>query len=209
MRQLDISMPLFAGMPAFPGDPLFRSEKVRAIVRGDAYDISRLSFGSHAGTHIDPPVHFVPDGPSLDQIDLEALNGPCQVVGVSESIRTVGDREVGGVSPGTRRVLFRTANSERWRRRLEFFSDYVGLDPSAAEALVDRGVRLVGIDSLSVERDSTGRFPVHHRLLGAGVLILEGLLLAEATPGNYELRCFPLRVREGDGGPARAVLLAP
>lgn len=209
MREIDISMPLFAGMPAFPGDPLFHSEKVRSFAHGDAYEISRFSLGSHAGTHLDPPLHFVPNGPSLDEIDLETLNGPCCVVGVPEADRTVGDQAIREVPPGTQRVLFRTANSERWRQRLEFFSDYVGLNPSAAEALVERGVRLVGIDSLSVEQDSTGRFPVHHRLLGAGVLILEGLLLAEASPGNYELRCLPLRVRDGDGGPARAVLLAP
>jgi arylformamidase len=209
MPQIDVSMPLFVGMPAFPGDPPFGTETVRAVPRGDAYNLSRLTLGSHAGTHVDPPSHFVPGGASLDQIDLSRLNGPCLVVGVPGSVRTVGAREAAGVIQGVERVLLRTSNSERWQRRLEFFPDYVGLDSSGAEALLERGVRLVGIDSLSIERDATGRFPVHHRLLGAGVLVLEGLLLGEVPPGEYELHCLPLRVRDGDGGPARVILTRP
>jgi len=209
MRQIDVSMPLYSGMPAFPGDPLFDVEPVRSRARGDPYNISRVSMGSHAGTHVDPPIHFVPGGRDLDGVDLESLSGPCRVVEVPPGTGSVARREVDAVPPGTERVLFRTANSDRWRERLEFFPDYVALDPSAADALVARSVKLVGIDSLSVERDATGQFPVHHRLLGAGVLILEGLLLGDAPAGAYEMRCLPLRVRHGDGGPARVVLLAP
>ncbi len=209
MRRIDISMHLRAGMAAFPGDPEFRSVPHRSLDRGDPYNVSALAFGSHAGTHLDPPRHFFAEGTPTDRLDLEAFNGPCVVVGVDAGQKEVGPADVARVPPDARRVLFRTANSERWRSSGEFFSDYVALTPGAADALVERHVRLVGIDSLSVEADATGKFPVHHRLLGAGVLILEGLELADAPPGPYELVCLPLRLHNGDGGPARAVLLPP
>ena len=206
MQWIDVSMPLFTGMPAFPGDPPFSAERAHSIDRGDPYNLSELTLGSHAGTHVDPPVHFIPRGATIDRIDLGALNGPCQVVAVPDSAESVGPRELAAVPNGTPRVLLRTANSERWHRRLEFFPDYVALAPEGADALIARGVRLIGIDSLSIERDTTGRFPVHHRLLGSEVLILEGLLLADVRPGPYELACLPLAWRDGDGGPARAIL---
>jgi arylformamidase len=209
VRRIDISMHLRAGMAAFPGDPEFRSTPHRSLAHGDPYNISALAFGSHAGTHLDPPRHFIPDGTPTDRLDLEDFNGPCVVHSVDPTRTSVGPEEVARIPAGTLRVLFRTANSDRWRRSGEFFPDYVGLTPEAAEALVARRVRLVGIDSLSIESDTTGAFPVHHRLLGSGVLILEGLELADAPPGPYELVCLPLRLLNGDGGPARAVLLQP
>ncbi|MCI4355398.1 MAG: cyclase family protein, partial [Thermoplasmata archaeon] len=125
---------------------------------------------------------------------------------LDEGTRQVGADAFQGLPSPAQRVLFRTANSARWTAGPEFFPDYVALDLGGAEAAVARGVRLVGIDSLSIELDPAERFPVHHRLLGAGVLILEGLRLAEVPPGRYELRCLPLRILDGDGGPARAVL---
>jgi arylformamidase len=209
MRRIDVSMPLFEGMPAFPGDPEFRSEPVQRIDRGDPYGLSRLVLGSHAGTHVDPPGHFLPSGPSADRLDLEALNGPCQVVAVPAGCALVGPGELKEIPSGTTRILLRTSNSERWARRLEYFADYVALSPEGAASLIARGARLIGIDALSIESDPTHRFPIHRELLARGVLILEGLLLSEALPGAYELECLPLRLRDGDGGPARAVLNAP
>jgi arylformamidase len=209
MRRIDISMPLFPGMPSFPGDLAFGSTRLRSTARGDPYNISGLSFGSHAGTHVDPPVHFVPGGAATDELDLDVLNGPCRVVQVDPRALSVGADDVTRIPPDTARVLFRTANSPRWASSLSFFPDYVGLTPAAAGALIDRNVRLVGLDSLSIENDPSGAFPVHHALLGRGVLILEGLLLADASPGEYTLECLPLRLRGGDGGPARATLRAP
>ncbi len=206
MRRVDVSMPLFTGMPAFPGDPAFSVQAAKSVDRGDPYSVSALSFGSHAGTHVDPPSHFLPGGAGIDQVDLGRLNGPALVVEVSQSRTTVGATDVAGVPPGTERVLLKTTNSHRWKGRLEFFPDYVALDETGAEALLARGVRLVGIDSLSVESDPSGAFPVHHRLLGAGALILEGLLLADVAPGPCEMHCLPLLVRGGDGGPARVFL---
>jgi arylformamidase len=208
-RHLDISMPLFAGMPSFPGDPEFCSAELRSIAKGDPYNLSGISMGTHAGTHVDPPVHFLPRGTTVDRIDLDLLNGPCRVVDVGAEAKAVRPDDVAQIPRGTARVLFRTSNSARWARSLTFFPDYVGLTPAAAEALLERQVRLVGVDALSVENDPSGAFPVHHLLLGRGALILEGLLLDDVAAGDYVLECLPLRLRDGDGGPARATLRIP
>lgn len=206
VTRIDLSMPLFPGMPAFPGDPKFKARAVRSLARGNPFNLSLFEFGSHAGTHIDPPSHFVRGGRTVDRVPLDVLNGPCRVVRAPRRSRVIGVAEVASVPRGTSRLLLRTSNSERWARRLEFFPDYVGLSHEAAVALQRRGVRLLGIDSLSVERDSTGSFPVHHHLLGHGIVILEGLLLGGVAAGRYDLECLPLRVRGGDGGPARAAV---
>jgi len=209
VRRIDISMPLRSGMAAFPGDPLFASSPTHSLETGAPYNLSALAFGSHAGTHVDPPRHFFAGGLPIDRIDLGILNGPCVVVGVDPRRTEIGPTEVAGIPAGVERVLFRTSNSERWRSNAAFFADYVALTPPAADALVARKIRLVGVDSLSVESDPSGLYSVHHRLLGQGALILEGLALADAPPGAYELQCLPLRLENGDGGPARAILLAP
>lgn len=205
----DISFPISDRMVGFPGDPPVRVERVRSIERGAPYNLSALALGSHTGTHVDPPLHFVPGGASIDEVPIEALNGPCEVVAIPREVSRIDRTLAAQVPAGAERVLFRTSNSERWRAGGTFFDDFVALDPGAAEALVEAGVRLVGIDAFSIERDPTGGFPVHHRLLGSGVLILEGILLGSVPAGRYELRCLPLRIAQGDGGPCRALLVAP
>lgn len=202
---IDISMPLRSGMPTFPGDPPVRVDRVRAIARGDPYNLSALSMGSHTGTHVDPPRHFLPDAPAVDALDLGILNGPCRVLDTGASA-SVGPGELEGRVGDATRVLLRTRNSARWKAGPAFFPDYVALTPTGAESLPP-SVRLLGIDALSVESDPDGRFPVHRFLLGRGTLILEGLCLADAAPGEYELRCLPLRIEGGDGAPVRAILL--
>jgi arylformamidase len=209
MRTIDISMPVHAGMPAFPGDPPVGSVPVRQVDRGDPYNLSTWRLGSHAGTHVDPPLHFLPGGAAADRLDLGVLNGPCWVAEVAGSVTSIGTAELARVPTGCRRVLFRTSNSRRWDSGAPFFPDYVALTLPAAKELLHRGVQLVGVDALSVESDPSERYPVHHLLLGAGVAILEGLRLGEAGEGEYELRCLPLRWVDGDGAPCRAVLIAP
>ncbi len=206
LRIYDISTPIFEGMAGFPGDPPVRVTTAQSLDRGDAYNVSALSLSSHTGTHIDPPVHFLPGAATLDQLDLAVLNGPCQVVEAGPDVRSLGAAAFDGLPTETRRVLFRTANSTRWAESETFFPDYVALGLDGADAAIDRHVRLVGIDSISIERDGTNRFPVHHRLLAASVVILEGLRLAEVPSGRYELQCLPLRLVQGNGGPARAIL---
>jgi arylformamidase len=209
MRLIDISMPVRPGMPSFPGDPVVETTPVKRVAKGDPYNLSTWTIGSHTGTHVDPPVHFVDGGATTDQLDLGVLNGPCRVVDVPATSLSIGPEEVAAVPRGSKRVLFRTATSARWAVEPRFFPDYVALTPAAAELLADRGVGLVGIDALSIELDPTGRFPVHHRLLGGRTLILEGLLLHAAPSGEYDLRCLPLDLVGGDGGPCRAVLAVP
>jgi arylformamidase len=206
MRWIDVSMPLRPGMPTFPGDPAFVLEPTHRVDRGDAYSASRLVLGSHAGTHVDPPRHFAPDASGVDRLDPSRLIGPCEVVSVPPDRTVIAAADIPALPPGTERVLFRTANSERWERSSGFFPEYVALGADAPAALLAQGVRTVGLDALSIEADPTERYPVHRALLGADVVILEGLLLGGVRPGRYELVCLPLRIEDGDGGPARAVL---
>ena len=205
MGFVDISMPIRPGMATFPGDPPVRREIVRDLARGDPYRLCALAFGSHAGTHVDAPRHFLDRAPGVDALDPDALLGPCRVVELPEGRRLIAEEDVPR-DPSTRRLLFRTANSRRWQRGEPYFADYVALAPAAARRLVERGVRLVGIDSLSIENDTSGRYPVHRTLLTAGVVVLEGLQLADAAAGEYDLACLPLRLEDGDGAPARALL---
>lgn len=207
VRFYDISAEIHPGMPSFPGDPPISVRATHELSRGAAYNLSELSLGSHAGTHIDPPRHFLPGGLPVDRIDLEALNGPCRVVHVPDPHREVSTGDLKGLLHGVTRVLFRTRNSARWAQGESFFPDYVAVAPETAEYLAASKFRLVGIDSQSIEKDSTDQYPVHHTLLGSGCVILEGLRLAEVPAGEYELRCLPLKLRDGDGAPCRAVLL--
>ncbi len=209
MPTWDISFPIRDRMPGFPGDPAVQVTPVRRLDRGDAYDLSSLAMSSHTGTHLDPPRHFIPGAVGVDRLDPVRFNGPARVVVLPPEATVVDGIQVGRIPAGTERVLFRTRNSERWDRSEAFFEDYVALDDTAAEELVRRRVGLVGLDALSIERDSTGKFPVHHTLLGGGALILEGLRLSGVPEGEYELRCLPLRIADGDGGPARALLWSP
>jgi arylformamidase len=208
VRRFDISFALKSGMPGFPGDTPVSVTATHQIARGNPYNLSQLVLGSHSGTHVDPPSHFIDDGTPIDRIDLEALNGRCRVVTIPDGHPKIEAGDIDALPSGTQRVLFRTPNSERWEREGRFFPDYVACGTEAATRLVQKGLRLVGIDSLSIELDPARTFPVHHTLLGGGVLILEGLLLAHVPEGEYELRCLPLRIEHGDGGPARAVLLS-
>jgi arylformamidase len=208
-RTYDISADIHPGMPSFPGDPPITVRPTHQLSKGDAYNLSEVCLGSHAGTHIDPPRHFLPNGLTADRIDLEALNGPCRVVHVPDPHREVSTGDLKGLLHGVSRVLFRTHNSVRWAQGEAFFPEYVALAPETAEYLAAAKLRLVGIDSQSIEKDTTNQYPVHHTLLESGCLILEGLRLADVPAGEYELRCLPLKLRDGDGAPCRAVLVAP
>jgi arylformamidase len=194
---IDISIPIQSGMVTYPGDPEVRLERVESIADGESANISKLDFGVHTGTHVDAPVHFIDGAAGADQLPLEVLNGPCEVV----TVEKLDARAAESVRGGVERVLFRTPNSELWAR--DSFPDrFERFDGAAAEVLVERGVRLVGVDYLSV-----GDHDAHRVLLAAGVVALEGLDLRGVEAGPYELRCLPLRLVGADGAPARAVLV--
>jgi len=200
---IDISVPLSPRLPAFPGDPAIQVE--RAGVAANPFHLTRLSLGSHAGTHIDAPAHLLGEGATVDAIPLEWLIGPCRVVDLRgrKGAIAAGDLKVLPLA-GVRRLLLRTDNSELWQRP-GFCEDYVGLAPDAANYLTALGIRLVGIDYLSIEPPGEAS-AVHRILLGAEVVILEGLNLAGAPAGDYELLCLPLNLTGIDGAPCRAVL---
>jgi len=198
---IDISQPVRAGMPVWPGDPPVTTTRL-----GEALPaISELRLSTHVGTHVDPPAHFIAGGVTVDQLPLDALVGPAWVAHIRGPGPITAAALAGAdIPPATSRLLFRTDNSEH--PNTAFDPGYVALAPDAAEWLLARSIRLIGIDAPSIEPFDAAGEPVHHRLLGAGVIIVEGLALAVVEPGAYELICLPLRIAGGDGAPARVVL---
>ena len=206
MRVIDMSIPLDDFTPTYPGDPPFEKASAKSRAQGDAAEVSRLTLGSHAGTHVDVPHHFVEGGADLSAVALEAFVGPCRVVEVMGR-RRLGAADVEAAAPARgERILFKTDNSALWGRE-GFARDYAYLTGDAAAALAASGVVLVGWDYLSVEEFGASGAPAHEALLGAGVMILEGLNLTGVRAGEYFLAALPLAIAGGDGSPVRAVLL--
>jgi arylformamidase len=201
----DLTVPLSGQLPTFPGDPVFQSEPVHRLERGGPCNVSRLTLGTHAGTHVDAPYHFIESGTTVDELPLEILTGKARVVSVpARDAVDRADLEAFDLRDDLR-LLVKTRNSGQLRQR-EFRPDFVHLTPEAASYLVQVGIKLVGWDYLSIEKFGSRDFPAHHTLLGAGVVIVEGLDLSQVEPGEYELTCLPLKVAGGDGAPARVVL---
>jgi arylformamidase len=181
-------------MVTYPGDPEVRIERVSSIADGAVANVSRLELGAHAGTHVDAPVHFVEGGAATESLAVDVLVGPAQVVDATSVAERIDAAAVDQLQLAGERVLFKTRNSELWASD-DFSEDFVSLTEDGARALLARGVRLVGIDYLSVGDE------------GAGVVALEGLDLRGVEPGEYLLVCAPLRLTGSDGAPARALLL--
>jgi arylformamidase len=194
---IDVSVPIRSGMVTYPGDPGVSVERVVEIGEGSSYNLSKIDIGLHSGTHVDAPVHFIADGDGVDELPLDLFVGPCEVV----ELEDLSAASVARVPAGVERVLLKTRNSELWERE-SFVEEFERLDEAGARTLVERGVRLVGVDYLSV-----GDEAAHVALLGAGVVAVEGLDLRGVHPGRYELICLPLRVVGADGAPARALLV--
>jgi arylformamidase len=207
-RVHDVSRPLQDGGVIYPGDPeiLFRPHS--AIDRGDPANVTALSLGSHSGTHVDAPRHFLPGGNPVDRLPLERLIGPAVVLDLPGAAACVSAADLAGQDlRGHRRVLLRTRNSAA-SAETRFTPDYCALGLDGAEYLIEHGVELIGIDALSIEPFGSVDFTVHHLLLGRGVVIVEGLDLSSVARGVYQLVCLPLRLEGLDGAPARAVLIA-
>jgi arylformamidase len=208
MRLYDVTLPICAGMPVYAGDPEVRVEPHLRIAAGDPVNVDRLSFGSHTGTHVDAPRHFLDEAAGVDGLALEALIGPARVHAVGPAPHVDVGQLAAPELAGVERLLLKSRNSDRWGAG-QFFSDFAALTPEAARHLVAVGVQLVGVDGLSVDPFGDADAPAHHILLEAGVVILEGLDLSLVPPGPYELLCLPLRIRGGDGAPARVLLASP
>src|SRR5262245_43989385 len=201
---IDVTVPLSAEIACYPGDPCFQREASQSIQSGAPCNVSRLTLGSHTGTHIDAPYHFLEDGARVDELSLDLLIGKVRVVAVAareaverEHLEQLDLRD-------DLRLLFKTRNSGQLRQ--PFQPDFVYLSPDAATFLVQVGIKLVGWDYLSVEKYQSKDFATHHTLLEAGVVIVEGLDLSQVEPGEYDMICLPLRLQGGDGAPARVVL---
>jgi arylformamidase len=203
----DVTAPLSAELPTFPGDPRVQLEFTHRISEGHAYNMAKLTLGVHAGTHVDAPYHFLADGATVDQLPLELLIGRARVLDMTALDRIDrSDLERADLRDDIR-VLFKTRMSGQLRQPA-FQEDFVYLTPEAASYLAKVGIKLVGIDYLSIEKFGSQNYGAHHALLGAGVVVIEGLDLSEVEAGEYELSCLPLRIAGADGSPARVVLRA-
>ena len=204
-KLLDVSVRLAPGMPAFPGNPDFELQPLKRIAEGGSSNVSRLILGTHTGTHVDAPRHFIDDGAAVDTLPLDLLVGRARVVEVPRR-GGIGAAEL--AAAGLRedlRVLLKTPNSALWNSGT-FHTDYTHVTEEGARYLVEQGVKVVGIDYLSIEQFKKPGAPAHHMLLSNGVIIIEGLNLSDAEAGMYEMYCLPLPVSGGDGAPARVVL---
>ncbi|MGE5139510.1 MAG: cyclase family protein [Rudaea sp.] len=210
MKIYDISVPLSNTQHVWSGDPVIHIQRRSDMERGDRATVSQLNMGAHSGTHVDAPLHFIIGGSTVDRMDLNVLIGPAQVVDLGEVERTVTvqDLESCGLAAGAERILCKTRNAGLWSEPA-FQQGFVGLVPDAARWLLERGVKLVGIDYLSIEPFGSHDHAVHHLLLEAGVIIVEGLDLHSVPAGNYDLVCLPIKIKGAEGAPARAVLIEP
>ena len=203
---IDISVPIYSGMVHWPGNPAVRIERTEDLSRGDAANVSKLELGVHTGTHMDAPRHFLADGAGIDELPLDATIGPARVIRIEHPQAILpAELEAHDLQAGER-VLFLTRNSGRCWKSDQFVEDFVYISAAAAQFLVERKVRTVGVDYLSVGGYVHDGVETHRILLGAGVWLVEGLNLAAVKPGAYELVCLPLRVVGADGAPARAIL---
>ena len=205
-RMIDVSLEIYSGMVVWPGDEGVDLHRVERMEEGAHANLSRISCGVHTGTHVDAPFHFIPGGITIERLPLEVLTGPAWVAEFAE-VRRIGAEELktAGIPDGTTRLLLKTVNSKTIASESVFHEDYAGLTESGAKWILERGIRLVGNDYLSVAcRDQTG--PVHTLLLGAGIIFVEGLALEEVPPGACRFCCLPIKLRGSDGAPARAMV---
>lgn len=210
MRTYDISLTITHELPVWPGDAKISLERIRKIEEGADSNVTKISMSAHTGTHVDAPYHFLgDDSTTVEQIPLNLLTGRAYVLHIPDEVDliTATILENAEIPPRTRRVLLKTRNSEYWEREeKEFQTNFVALGADGAQYLVDRGVKLVGIDYLSIAPfDNTG--PTHKIFLEAGIVIVEGLNLSNVSQGRYTFYCLPLKIGGSDGAPARAILV--
>jgi arylformamidase len=209
VKLVDISIPIRDAMTVYRGNPPVRIRRAMTLQR-DGVNLSELCLGSHTGTHVDAPSHFVKGGKGIDRLDLDRFIGPAWVADLRRVIGGINadDLRKARIPRGSRRILLRTSNSRWWHPARAFRTDFVYLAPDGADWLVERNVQLVGIDYLSIEGYDVPGAPTHKRLLGAGIPIVEGLDLFNVRPGRWQMAAVPLRIVNADAGLARAVLWA-
>jgi arylformamidase len=207
MKFFDVTRPIYPGMAVYPGDPEVVVRRVSSIRTGAPANVSMLSLGSHTGTHVDPPLHIREGAPAVDQLPLDVLIGPARLYEVAVRGQIDAASLVGLDLAACPRVLFRVCSSSH-SPQAGGRPEAAGIGADAVEILIQAGVRLVGLEDSSADPPESADFPAHRTLLGAGVIIVEGLDLSAVPPGPYELLCLPLKLRGGDGAPARVILRA-
>jgi arylformamidase len=207
VKIIDVSVPVKDGMTVYRGNPAVRIRPALTMDR-DGVNLSEICLGSHTGTHVDAPRHFIPGAIGIDRVALDRLIGPAWVVDLRQVKGGIGagDLRAARIPRSARRILLRTRNSRLWHPARPFTTEFVYLESEGADWLVDHGAQVVGIDYLSIEGFHIEGAPTHKRLLGAGIPIIEGLDLFRVAPGRWQMAASPLRIQDGDAGLTRAVL---
>lgn len=208
---IDISFPIFAEMAIYPGNPEYTCKRVLSIDNGDACNVSSISMGTHTGTHVDAPLHIIPEKESVEDIPLEWINGKATVIEVPDIESDISLQFIEGIfrTRETHKILlFKTKNSKEFlgKRVLE---NYTTLSYESAAFLTGKGIHMVGIDYMTIERPRGRREEgksVHKILMNDGITILESIDLRHVVEGSYDLHCMPLKIEGADGSPVRAVL---
>jgi arylformamidase len=198
----DISVPIRPEMHIYRGNPGVSLARHESIADGAHANVSRLELGVHSGTHVDGALHFIDGAAGTEALPLETMVGPVEVIDATAIETDLDEAALRSLALGSsERVLLKTKNSELWDLP-EFTHDFIRLTGTGARYLIELGVRLIGIDYLSI-----GDVDAHRELLGAGVVAVEGLDLRNVEPGSYELICLPIRLEGSDGAPSRAILV--
>jgi len=208
MKIFDVTLTISPESITWPGDAPVSLQRFRKIEEGANANATRMDMAAHTGTHVDAPYHFFMDGKGVDQLSLDILVGLALVVEFDEAVEVIDAQalEKQNIPAGTQRVLFKTRNSQLWAKQVkEFQPGFVGVNVEGANYLVQHGIRLVGIDYLSVSPYKKSR-PTHEALLGAEMVIIEGLDLSSVCAGLYQLYCLPTKLKDADGAPARKIL---
>jgi arylformamidase len=208
MKIYDVTISLSADIPLYPGDPEIVVEPKLRLSNGDSQNLTYYGFSSHTGTHIDAPSHFIAGGKTVDQLPIELLIGRTRVIQFASGNKITAESLEEHDLSEVVRVLFKTRNSYLWQSGKGFVKNYVHLTVDAAEHLIESGIKVVGIDYLSVDKYPSEKLDVHLKLLQNGIIIIEGLDLREVDPGDYEMICLPMKIKDGDGAPARVILRA-
>lgn len=205
MKLIDVSVPIDAHLATYPGHTPFGLEPDARVSDGAACSRSTMRMSVHTGTHVDAPRHLLDEGPGAASLPLEMLCGRTRVVELTTRRGVTAEDLAAFDLREDLRLLLKTHNSTFWGDPV-FHDDYVGVTENGARYLVDHGVKVLGVDYLSVEPYNTPGSPAHHTLLGAGTIVIEGLNLRDVDPGTYEMFCLPLAIVGADGAPARVVL---
>ena len=205
---IDISIPIRNKMVYWPGDPVPRVERIKDRDKGDGVTLTEMQFIDHVGTHVDAPLHFIAGGRTIDKMPLDATTGRARVIEIKDPV-SIEMKEVfpQNIRRGER-LLFKTRNSERCYQTDEFVPDYVYFSVDVVKYLVEKEVRVVGLDYISIGKygDNANIGATHQILLENGVYILEGINLSKVKPGRYDLICLPILLERGDAAPARAIV---